>query len=178
MPYDHFYTTNPTGELAPSIGYHYEGIAGYVFTKQEAKTVPIYRAYNTVLRDHFYTADKAEEIHALENGYTDEGVGYYMYPAPHEGAVPFYRWYNATSGDPFYTTDPKGELAKQAGYVYEEISGYLFPPDPTYIGCECRREYEKKGERCACKEEPGECRCRDSNPLDSVPLFRWYLSSE
>jgi len=27
---DHFYTTHPTGELAPHLGYEYEGISGYV----------------------------------------------------------------------------------------------------------------------------------------------------
>jgi hypothetical protein len=27
---DHFYTTDPNGELAPTSGYQYEGITGYV----------------------------------------------------------------------------------------------------------------------------------------------------
>ena len=28
---DHFYTTDPNGEIAPVTGYVYEGLAGFVF---------------------------------------------------------------------------------------------------------------------------------------------------
>ncbi|CAE6458738.1 unnamed protein product [Rhizoctonia solani] len=45
---DHFYTTNSTGELAPWIGGHYQGILGHVFPASAAvvgSRKPLYRFY-------------------------------------------------------------------------------------------------------------------------------------
>lgn len=37
---EHFYTTDPHGELAPGLGYHLEGAACWVSTTQQSGTVP------------------------------------------------------------------------------------------------------------------------------------------
>lgn len=58
---DHFYTTNPTGELAPK-DYMYEGIAGYVYLTPRENRIPIYRFWNGKIVDHFYTESQAEAL--------------------------------------------------------------------------------------------------------------------
>jgi len=38
---DHFYTTDPSGELAPSTGYNYEGITGYIWVEAPGSATSI-----------------------------------------------------------------------------------------------------------------------------------------
>jgi hypothetical protein len=119
MP-DHFYTVDPNGEAAPSIGYSSEGITGYVYTSQQPDTIPIYR-WRGGNGDHFYCQDSNAE----GSGYASEGIGWYMYPNQKSGTTALYRWEG--NGDHFYTTDPSGELAAMGGYRLEGILGYLYP---------------------------------------------------
>ena len=51
----HFYTTHPGAEIAPRLGYKYEGFVGYIDTKQIAGTSPFHRWFNPFSADHFYT---------------------------------------------------------------------------------------------------------------------------
>lgn len=121
---DHFYTTDSTGELAPSLGYKSEGIACHAWASSSAAVVPVYRWVSR--SEHFYTTDANEN--PRQAGYTYEGIGFYVLRDRGDGAlgqVPFFRWYNSKSGDHFYTTDPNGELAVQAGYKYEGILGWV-----------------------------------------------------
>ncbi|MCX6674186.1 MAG: hypothetical protein NTY37_10465 [Methanothrix sp.] len=75
---DHFYTTDPTGELAPSSGYVSEGITGYVGTSQMVGTTALYRWYNSGNGDHFYTTDPTGEL-APSSGYVSEGITGYLW---------------------------------------------------------------------------------------------------
>ncbi|KAG0041403.1 hypothetical protein BGZ90_009877, partial [Linnemannia elongata] len=43
---DHFYTTDPNGEVAPSVGYNYEGITGYLYPGATGGTAPVFRWYH------------------------------------------------------------------------------------------------------------------------------------
>jgi hypothetical protein len=124
---DHFYTTDPSGELAPSAGYDYEGIAFALFASPAPGTVPLYRWWSPYVLDHFYTIDPSGEL-APSTGYTYEGIVGYVYAAPAAGAVPLYRWWSPTATDHFYTTDPSGELAPSTGYLYEGIACWVLPP--------------------------------------------------
>jgi hypothetical protein len=41
---DHFYTTHPSGELAPD-NYVFEGVTGYMYPEPVEGTVPLFRWY-------------------------------------------------------------------------------------------------------------------------------------
>ena len=75
--YDHFYTTAPGGELAPGLGYNYEGISGYIYTIQIPGSVPLYRWYHNGVYDHFYTTDPSGEL-PPGIGYNYEGITGYI----------------------------------------------------------------------------------------------------
>jgi hypothetical protein len=51
----HFYTTHPGGEVAPQVGYKYNGFVGYIDTKQIAGTTPLHRWYHPFSKNHFFT---------------------------------------------------------------------------------------------------------------------------
>ncbi|HYM94578.1 MAG TPA: hypothetical protein VET23_10595 [Chitinophagaceae bacterium] len=87
----HFYTTNEAEKNATikDLGYHDEGILGYVFTQQVAGTVPLYRyrseldyftniENNTsaLIARHFYTTNQNdEELKPQNYGYSLGGDG-------------------------------------------------------------------------------------------------------
>jgi hypothetical protein len=121
---DHFYCTDPNGELAPQSGYQYEGAPFRLFAISTQNTVPFYRWYNPANGDHFYCTDPNGEL-ALQSGYQPEGTIGNIGSVALPGAVALYRWYNPVSGDHFYCTDPSGELAPQSGYQSEGIAGYV-----------------------------------------------------
>jgi hypothetical protein len=81
--HDHFYTTDPNGEAAPSHGYVFEGITGYIGTSQTAGTTALYRWYNSHpdSGDHFYTTDPQGEL-AQKNAYVFEGITGYIWTSP------------------------------------------------------------------------------------------------
>jgi len=122
---DHFYTTDPSGEAAPSSGYTYEGIVGYIATSEQSGTTALYRWWNLGSMDHFYTTDPPGEA-APSSGYTYEGIVGYIATSEQPGTTALYRWWNLGSTDHFYTTDPSGEYAPSNGYSYEGITGYIW----------------------------------------------------
>lgn len=123
MP-DHFYTTEPNGEIAPVVGYISEGITGYVFTSAQSDTVPVYRFFHGGSGDHFYTQDSNGEL-ALQIGYNAEGQAFHLYRDQKPGTTALHRWFG--NGDHFYTTDPNGEAAPNVGYSPEGVLGYIYP---------------------------------------------------
>lgn len=44
-PSDHFYCTDPRGEIAPEVGYVFEGVTGYLFPNPTQGTIPLFRWY-------------------------------------------------------------------------------------------------------------------------------------
>jgi hypothetical protein len=118
---DHFYTTDPNGELAPTLGYNYEGVTGYISNTPLPGTTALHRWFKAP--DHFYTTDANGEL-APRLGYNYEGVLGYILTAPQPGTTALHRWFKAP--DHFYTTDPNGELAPRLGYNYEGVTGYLW----------------------------------------------------
>jgi len=123
---DHFYTQDPTGELAPGAGYHFEGTPFSLFPNGTAGTTGFFRWYCPGNGHHFYTTDPNGEA-APQNGCHPEGTLGFIATAPMPGTEPLFRWYNSGNGDHFYTTDPHGELAVQAGYHFEMVSGFVKP---------------------------------------------------
>jgi hypothetical protein len=74
----HFYTTDPSGELASYTGYTFEGITGYIATSQLPGTIALYRWSNSRNGDHFYTTNPSGEL-APHRGYAYEGVLGYIW---------------------------------------------------------------------------------------------------
>ena len=121
---DHFYTTDPNGEVAPQSGYQYEGAPFRLFALNTQGTTPFFRWWKASTGDHFYTTDPNGEV-APESGYEFEGNIGNIAIIELARTVALHRWWKASTGDHFYTTDPNGEVAPQSGYEYEGIAGYV-----------------------------------------------------
>ena len=92
--------------------------------------VPLYRYFNGLIKDHFYTANYNELRHGA-HGWAYEGIqGYcfkYFLPGINR---PLYRYWNGIT-DHFYTTNAAdigtltlGHRGKY-GYIYEGITCYV-----------------------------------------------------
>ena len=121
---DHFFCSDPMGELAHGGGYRYEGAPFMLFSPNVANTTPFFRWWQGSIGDHFYTTDPTGEL-APQSGYQPEGSIGNIATVQLPGTIALHRWWNASIGDHFYTTDPSGELAPQSGYQYEGIAGYV-----------------------------------------------------
>lgn len=86
---DHFYTTHSVeiGTTTPgktgNHGYKSEGVTGYCFPEQKPNTIPLYRYWNPLNADHFYTTNRNEIGTATagqkgQHGYVSEGVVCYV----------------------------------------------------------------------------------------------------
>ena len=86
-------------------------------------TVHMYRLYNRVSHEHFYTKDTNERDVLRRGDWTYEGVGWV---APGRSNEPVYRLYNPVLGDHHYTKDlnEKNELTAKHGWRYEGIGWY------------------------------------------------------
>lgn len=98
-------------------------------------TTPLYKLYNAVQNDRFLTTSVEEMQDAMKNrGYEDQGITAYIYPDAQASCaemVPLYRLYNSAIPDHNYvltkpSTNSSGMTTE--GYVYEGITGYVFPP--------------------------------------------------
>lgn len=64
-------------------GYTYEDVAAYVYATQICGSVPLYRLYQPVCVDHFYTIDTAEvRTASMTENYVEEGIQCYVMPDP------------------------------------------------------------------------------------------------
>lgn len=124
---DHFYTTDPNGEVAKDSGYTFEGIIGYVYPTQQPDSVPFYRFCHSVTGDHFYTQSSNAEG---ATGYVFEKIECYLPAAGDTRGDPIYRWFG--NSEHFYTTDPKGEVAAASGYSLDGEAGLIFLKDVQY----------------------------------------------
>ncbi|MGB0562190.1 MAG: alpha/beta fold hydrolase [Spirulinaceae cyanobacterium] len=84
---NHFYTTNQQ-DIATAQALAYQPpapnqppIAGYIFPDNSGNycgATPLYRLYNAISVDHFYTTDPAEQDAAQRNAYRQEGIAGYI----------------------------------------------------------------------------------------------------
>lgn len=86
-----FYTTDPdelgigvVGKFV-KLGYKYKGIEAYVYSTKTDKTVPLYRYYNSNIKNHFYTIDPNElgigELgDIVKHNYQYTGIQAYVVP--------------------------------------------------------------------------------------------------
>lgn len=120
---DHFYTRLDQEYE----NYQYEGIAFRAFTPPcSSDTIPIYRSYNIINRDHLYSIYPSE---GQNFGYSDEGIEFCAFSSQLSGSIPLYRMWNLGAGDHFYTTNPsEAESARRAGWTIESNNYFYVLP--------------------------------------------------
>jgi hypothetical protein len=75
---DHFLSTDPECDGALIIE-----LTGYIATSELSNTVPLYRQYNSLLDDTFYTISLSEaQYAAANNNYSTPVVTGYVYLTP------------------------------------------------------------------------------------------------
>jgi uncharacterized delta-60 repeat protein len=97
-----------------------------------ASTVPMYRLYSDVTKEHLYTTDANEYAVLGTSGWVQEGTAWTMFGnGTHAGqfTIPLYRMYHPGIRQHHWTTDANEimVLASQGAWQYERISGYLLP---------------------------------------------------
>jgi Repeat of unknown function (DUF5648) len=95
-----------------------------------ALAVPLYRLYNPILTDHFYTTNATERTEAITTrGYSEETLTGYLFPTQEPSTVPVYRVYSPAIFDHFYTTSlaQRNAAINNLGYLAEGITGYVYP---------------------------------------------------
>lgn len=94
-----------------------------------AAEVPLYQYYNPYTGDHFYTIDINELGYYPGNGWSFEKVACNVFDTQETGTTPLYRYYNYYDGDHFYTTDWNELGYCSYGWCFENVEGYVYPPD-------------------------------------------------
>ncbi len=116
----------------PNIGTDYrpEGTVFYAHQTQLEGSYPVYRFYNKINGEHFYTISETEKNSLIDSMYIYEGIAFYGYKLRTEETLPVYRFYNKQSGDHFYTISEteKNDVQKNLAsiYTYEGIAFYSF----------------------------------------------------
>jgi hypothetical protein len=94
--------------------------------------IKLYRLYNPVSLEHFYTTDAYERdtLVQVAPDWTYEHVGWV---APNRG-TPVFRLYNPILGDHLYTTDTneRDTLTREYNWIYEKIAFYSGGTIPIY----------------------------------------------
>ncbi|MEE0956374.1 MAG: MBL fold metallo-hydrolase [Eubacterium sp.] len=93
-----------------------------VYAESSAETQDMYRLFNPVNGEHFYTAKEAERNMLVLNGWRYEGVGWV---APVHSDTPVYRLFSPVTGDHHYTANAaERDMLTEAGWNYEGIGWY------------------------------------------------------
>jgi Repeat of unknown function (DUF5648) len=109
--------------------------------------VPLLRAYNGAVVDHFYTTNAAEMGNAVNHlGYSAEGTTGYVFSSRQPATVPLYRLYSGGGSDHFYTTSAqeRDNAIANLGYAFEGVVGYIYP-DTTCGALPLYRSYNGGG---------------------------------
>ena len=88
--------------------------------------VPLYRYWNTIYRDHFYTTSYDEVEAGGKDGWEYQGVQALIYANPQPNSDALHRYWNMQTLDHFFTTnfDALGKGGKD-GWVYEGVTGFI-----------------------------------------------------
>ena len=109
--------------------YAYEGEQWRVEVEPYGDNVPVYRFFNEVTFDHFYTISENEKnmlAEALASGkdhYVYEGIAWYAHT---NSGIPVYRLFNNSTFDHYYTIDASDRdyMVSCMGYMNEGIGWY------------------------------------------------------
>ncbi|KAE9392835.1 hypothetical protein BT96DRAFT_261406 [Gymnopus androsaceus JB14] len=117
--------------LLPTLVFLTSWLASVLTCADTSDLVPLWRAYNGGVVDHFYTTNVTEMESALtQDGYSLEGSSAYVWTTQETGTTPLYRLFNQDKNDHFYTMS-NDEIAEMlsAGWAYDTtpIAGYVYP---------------------------------------------------
>jgi hypothetical protein len=96
-------------------------------------TVPMYRLYSHITKEHLYTTDTNEYAVLGTRGWVQEGIAYTMFSSggsyDAQYAIPLYRMYHGGIQQHHWTTDSNEVMSLAAGgaWSYEGIPGYVLP---------------------------------------------------
>jgi hypothetical protein len=131
---DHFYTIVDRGPSIPGgagSSWVFENIECQIFPSAQTGTTPLYRYWNPVAGDHFYTIDINELGASGSNGYSFEQIEGYVFATPATGSVPLYRYYHVQTADHFYTVNfntlGDGSFDGPSGWLFERIECWVSP---------------------------------------------------
>jgi hypothetical protein len=112
---DHFYTASiaENDAAVKQSGYKYEAIAFYA---SDAVSTPIYRLYNRINGDHYYTKYEDEKTQLVNTPvWISEEIAFYI----DEKTPPVYQYYNNVNGDHFYTSGVAEALSISNKYPWQ-----------------------------------------------------------
>jgi hypothetical protein len=102
-------------------------------TFQESDSKSIYRFFNKIKGNHFYTKSKPEKnniVSTLSNEWNYEGVAYKAYNAPASNITALYRFWNKKTGFHFYTqneSEKNNIIATLSDtWNYENVAYYTY----------------------------------------------------
>ena len=109
--------------------YEYEGEVWRVEVEPYGDNVPVYRFFNEVTFDHFYTINEnekntlAETLASGKDHYVYEGIAWYAHA---NSGTPVYRLFNKSTFDHYYTIDvtDRDYMVSCMGYIDEGIGWY------------------------------------------------------
>ncbi len=86
------------------------------------RTVSVFRMYNPVTKQHFFTVNTSEKDSLLKSGWVNEGIAFNV---PALSDSPVYRLLNVRTGEHYYTANASEKNALIAkGWSYENIAWY------------------------------------------------------
>jgi hypothetical protein len=122
-----------TASGSPARGaYANDGVAGFVHSRPAKGAVPLYRYYNRVSRDHFYTTNWAALGKAGHSGWKYEGVQCYVYRNAERGRIPLYRYFDEAAGDHMLTTKYLGR--QKGSFKLQGTTAYVLRAPPGNEG--------------------------------------------
>ncbi len=93
---------------------------------QAASRTALYRLYNPMSNDHFYTSDLNESTAATNQGYVWEGIIGELETTQTSSNVSLFRLYSPSLNNHFYTASAQEmSLATQVGFRLEGVMGYM-----------------------------------------------------
>lgn len=104
--------------------------SSFFISSYEDPGVPMYRLYNRITGEHFYTASTYERDVLKSGDWNYEGIGWIAA----SGGTPVYRLWNGYVGEHHYTTSPyeRDYIVKNQGWIYEGIGWYSAGDVPIY----------------------------------------------
>lgn len=104
--------------------------SSFSITSYEDPGVPMYRLYNRVTGEHFYTASEYERDVLKSGDWNYEGVAWIAA----SGGTPVYRLWNGNVGEHHYTMSAyeRDYIVKYQGWTYEGIGWYTAGDVPLY----------------------------------------------
>jgi len=130
------YTTSASEATNAGAKYGFTDDRGTPFYVAAAPTtgyLPVYRLYNGVTGDFFWTIDESERFAAKSTyGYADQGINFYASKTAQTCLVPIYRYVNASlKKHRFAVTTSQRDALAAAGWTNEGIHLYAAPEAST-----------------------------------------------